>query len=357
MLSTDQQVFCQMGAVSSDGYFIYNIASNTFSYLNPAFCGIFGLAAEDVSRNPAAILEHVHSEDKLHVSHCYNELLEDRDFKKYVFRIMVGGNEKHLKLSVFISESSEEITGIIEDFTVAQQNKIHIEQINARKNVTLEVLSHDLKEPLAMIRMAATSIENRIAEFQDDTVKNSLKFIADLCERNIRLVRSMVNHEFLKSSVVAIKKERADLVWELMDVVRFYNRSHLSEVREFRFSSVQQKIYLFIDSMKFLQVINNLISNSIKFTPIGGIIEVHAEDRGDTVVIKVSDNGIGIPEEIRSNLFDQNRKILRKGLNGEESGGLGMGIIKDIVDLHNGRIWVVSEEGMGSEFLIELPKK
>jgi two-component system sensor histidine kinase VicK len=357
MLAPDQQVFCQMGAVSSDGYFIYSIASNTFSYINPAFCGIFGLTAEEISINPAALLEHVHPEDKVHVSHCYNELLEDRGFKKYVFRAVCGDDEKYLKVSVFISESGKEITGIVEDFTVAQQNKIHIEQINARKNVTLEVLSHDLKEPLAMIRMAATSIENRIADVKDDTVKNSLKFIADLCERNIRLVRSMVNHEFLKSSVVAIKKERADLVWELMDVVRFYNRSHLGEVREFRFSSVQEKIYLFIDSMKFLQVINNLISNSIKFTPIGGIIEVHAEDRGDTVVIKVSDDGIGIPEEIRNNLFHQNRKILRKGLNGEESGGLGMGIIKDIVDLHNGRIWVVSEEGMGTEFFIELPKK
>ncbi|WP_168202440.1 hypothetical protein [Pedobacter sp. KBS0701] len=120
-----------------------------------------------------------------------------------------------LKVSVFISESQKEITGIIEDFTVAQQNKIHIEQINARKNVTLEVLSHDLKEPLAMIRMAVTSIENRIADVKDDKVKNSLEFFADLCERNIRLVRRMVNHEFLKSSVVAIKKERADLVWEL----------------------------------------------------------------------------------------------------------------------------------------------
>lgn len=84
---------------------------------------------------------------------------------------------------------------------------------------------------------------------------------------------------------------------------------------------------------------------------------MQAEDRGNTVVIKVSDNGIEMPEEIRNNLFHRNRKILRKGLNGEESGGLGMDIIKDIVNLHNGRIWEVSEEGMGSEFSIELPKK
>jgi len=357
MLKIDQQVFCQMGKVSPDGYFVYGIISNTFEYFNPAFCGIFGLTDQDISKNPAKILEYVHPEDRIHVINCYNELLEDAGFKRYVFRSIGKNDEKHLKVSVFISESNEKITGIIEDFTIAQENKIHLEQINARKNVTLEVLSHDLKEPLGMIRMAVSSIENRIAEVKDDVVKNSLKFIADLCERNIRLVRSMVNHEFLKSSVVAIKKERADLVWELLDVVRFYNRSHLGKVREFRFSSVQEKIYLFIDSMKFLQVVNNLISNSIKFTPKGGTIEVHAEDRGDSVVIRVSDNGIGMSAEIRNNLFDQNKTKLRRGLNGEQSGGLGMGIIKQIVGLHDGRIWVVSEEGVGSEFFIELPKK
>lgn len=84
-----------MGVVSPDGYFIYNIASNTFNYINPAFCGIFGLTAEEVSGNPATLLEHVHPEDKIHVNHCYRDLLEDRGFKKYVFRVAYGDDEKH----------------------------------------------------------------------------------------------------------------------------------------------------------------------------------------------------------------------------------------------------------------------
>jgi len=357
MLATDKQIFCQMGAVASDGYFIYDISGSHFLYLNPAFCGIFGLDVEAQADYNAKLLDMVHPEDKLHVRYCYNELFEDGGFKKYVFRINPGEQEKYLKLSVFLSPTEKEIIGTVEDFTVTQQNKIHIEQINARKNATLEVISHDLKEPLAMIKMAVSAIEDKVDDFNDATVKSSLQFISDLCERNLKLVRSMVNHEFLKSSVVAIKKERSDLVWELKDVVRFYNRSHLRDVRDFKFSSTQEKIFLFIDSMKFLQVINNLISNSIKFTPVGGTIEVSAEDRGDTVVVKVTDNGIGMPEEVRNNLFRRNRSALRNGLNGEESGGLGMSIIRDIVDLHGGRIRVLSEEGMGSEFFIELPKK
>lgn len=355
MLWEDKQVFCEMGDSSPDGYFVFDISSTTFKYLNPAFCGIFGLSASEINTEPFKLIEQVHPEDNDHVQSCYEELIQQGGAKKYIFRLGNQENERYLKCSLSVSDVGGFIYGIVEDVTVAQHNKIHIEQINARKNVTLEVLSHDLKEPMGMIRMTASSIENNIGRMDEEDLRKSLTFISEMCERNLKLVRSMVNHEFLKSSVVAIKKERADLVWELKDVVRFYSRSHLNNIRDFRFSSVQEKIYLLIDSMKFLQVINNLISNSIKFTRQGGIIEVRAEEREGKVIVSVSDNGIGIPAGLRGNLFQHSRNVLRKGLNGEESGGLGMGIIKDIVDLHQGRIWFVSEEGIGTTFFIELP--
>jgi two-component system sensor histidine kinase VicK len=353
---TDKDIFRQMGAASSDGYFVFDITASSPVYFNPAFCGIFGVTAHDIKNSPDKVMGQIHREDIEHVIFCYGELLENGGAKKYVFRLALAEGEKFLKASLTLSEDRLYIYGIIEDFTIAQQNKIHIEQINARKNVTLEVLSHDLKEPMGMIRMTASAIENNIGRMGEEELRSSLAFISEMCERNLKLVRSMVNHEFLKSSVVAIKKERADLVWELRDVVRFYNRSHLSQLRTFSFSSAQEKIFLYLDSMKFLQVINNLISNSIKFTGDGGLITVYAEERETTVMVSVSDNGIGIPADIRSGIFARSKEVLRKGLNGQESGGLGMGIIKEIVALHRGKIWLVSEEGLGTTFFIELPK-
>lgn len=356
MVATDKQMFYEMGDSASDGYFVFDIGDSIFSYLNPAFYKIFELSATDIHLSVNKLITKVHPEDVQHVNNCYEELIQTKGAKKYVFRLGNYEKEKYLKSSLTLSVDGNYIYGTVEDITVAQQNKIHIEQINARKNVTLEVLSHDLKEPMGMIRMAASSIENNIGQMAEEDLRKSLNFISEMCERNLKLVRSMVNHEFLKSSVVAIKKERADLVWELKDVVRFYSRSHLSQIRNFRFSAAQDKIFLFIDSMKFLQVINNLISNSIKFTAVGGNIEVYAEEREDKIIVSVSDNGIGIPEDIRGNLFQHSKEVLRRGLNGEESGGLGMGIIRDIVDLHNGKIWLVSEESVGTTFFIDLPK-
>ncbi|WP_316797773.1 PAS domain-containing sensor histidine kinase [Pedobacter frigidisoli] len=356
MPKENEQIFCQMGNVSSDGYFIYDLKHQIFSYFNTALSRIFGLT-EEGALTVDQLKEKIHVEDLVHVSNCYQELLEDGGAKKYVFRISLVDVEKHLKSNLTYAEDSGHIYGVIEDITVDRQNQIHIEQINARKNITLEVLSHDLKEPLAMIRMTASSMQSNIRQMEEKDLRSSLQFISEMCERNLKLIRSMVNHEFIKSAVVAIKKERADLVWELKDVVRFYSRSHLSKVRNFSFSSPQDKIFIFLDSMKFMQVINNLVSNAIKFTRVGGNIMVQAEQRGDKVIVSVSDDGIGIPKEMRNNLFNHSKEVLRKGLKGEESGGLGMNIIKDIVDLHGGRIWVLSEEGLGTSFFIELPEQ
>jgi signal transduction histidine kinase len=251
---------------------------------------------------------------------------------------MNEGREQFFRTSIAMAQwaGGRIACAIIEDSTVAYHNKIHIEQINARKNVTLEVLSHDIKEPLGMIKMIVSSLEKDITP-ADIKLGQSLQFIREMCERNLKLIRSMVNHEFLKSTVIELQKKRADLVWEIQDVIRFYKRSNLSDSRQFDFSASQDKIYIDIDSMKFMQVINNLISNAIKFTNFGGQIAVEVLDRGDSVRISVSE-------------------ALRDGLDGQPSGGLGLGIAKKIVELHNGTISFVSEVDAGTTFFIDLPK-
>ncbi|MCZ4244075.1 PAS domain-containing sensor histidine kinase [Pedobacter punctiformis] len=357
--SINKELFCAIGEHSVDAYFIYKIKDHKFTYLNQAFEQIWELSLAEVWQSPELLIAQVHIEDKEHVKDCYEECLEEFKPKKYEFRICVAdGTEKHIRISIYPLKWEDEIiiAGIAEDNTAIKHNKIHIEQINARKNTTLEILSHDLKEPLGMMKMAASAIENEVKETGSDYMLKLLRFIQDMCERNILFIRSLINYEFLKSAEIEIKKERAELVSEIRDVLQFYKRSRLSDVKNFEFSSSVDKLYLNIDSMKFLQVINNLISNSIKFTADGGYIKIHIEDHHTKVLVTVSDNGIGIPDHLKPHLFDKLHQALRPGLKGEESGGLGMGIIKAIVELHRGKIWFESEENAGTKFFIELPK-
>jgi signal transduction histidine kinase len=358
MTELNNELFCRLGDLSADGYFIFDPLLQKFSYLNKSIGEIWELRPDDVLSNPETLLSRIHPEDLEHAVSCYEECLGSVTEKKYEFRLLLADREKYVRIIVFTvtDAAGQRLVGTVEDTTVMRHNKIHIEQINARKNITLEVLAHDLKEPLGMMKLTASSMEDGIAQTGDEQMMNSLAFIKDMCERNLLLVRSMINREFLKSSIVEIGKERADLVWELRDVVRFYKRSKLGKTKNIQFTSAAEQIYLRIDSMKFLQVINNLISNALKFTADHGYIGLHAEELENTVLITVTDNGIGIPEELQAGLFDHLPETLRPGLKGEESGGFGMGIIKAIVELHQGKIWFKSKIGVGTTFYIELPK-
>ena len=104
------------------------------------------------------------------------------------------------------------------------------------------------------------------------------------------------------------------------------------------------------------RVFGNLISNAIKFTNPGGNIVIDLNAESNRIFITVKDNGIGIPDQMKKDLFLKYSKAGRRGTGGERSIGLGMYIIKSILDVHHAKISVVSEEHKGSVFVVELPR-
>jgi signal transduction histidine kinase len=115
--------------------------------------------------------------------------------------------------------------------------------------------------------------------------------------------------------------------------------------------SIPEVIDVLADSLMFDTVIRNLISNAIKFTPVGGKVTLTAgyiEDH--TIEIKISDSGIGMTSELKDKLFLLNEKTSRKGTEGEPSTGLGLLLCKEFIEKHNGKIRVESEVGKGSTF-------
>jgi len=360
MSELNPALFRHIGDASRDIFFIFDFNENSFQYLSQAFKGIFEIDIVDVKANFSLLINSVHPEDKAHVLDCFEECMRKDIARKYEFRIVVKDEqEKYIRVSaypIFIAGKLMQIAGIAEDVTISKHNNFHIEKINARKNTALEIVSHDLKEPLAMISLAVSDLlGNKLFNGQERILK-SLTFIKDMCERNILLIRNLINHEFLTSSEVEIRKERTDLVHEIKRVMSFYQQAEVNLFRNFEFVSDKLKIYASVDSMKFLQVINNLISNSIKFTKINGTIKVEIRDRGNFILICVTDNGIGIPAHLQPYLFERFSIAMREGLHGEESWGLGMAIIKTIVEMHHGKIWFDSKEHVGSNFYIEIPK-
>lgn len=127
--------------------------------------------------------------------------------------------------------------------------------------------------------------------------------------------------------------------------------------KTFSFVTSCDKVYVSLDDTKFMQVVNNLISNAIKFTPDGGKITLALEEQDESLLVRVEDTGVGIPQKYHATLFDKFTNARRPGIKGEPSVGLGMSIIKTIVEWHQGKIWFESEENKGTRFFVQIPKQ
>ncbi len=111
------------------------------------------------------------------------------------------------------------------------------------------------------------------------------------------------------------------------------------------------------DERKFKQILLNLLTNAVKFTPDGGRVEVSARRDADDIVVAVHDTGIGIAAEDQAAVFEEFRQVGRHYTNKQEGTGLGLALTRKFVELHGGRIWLESEPGKGSTFTFTIPIK
>ena len=138
-----------------------------------------------------------------------------------------------------------------------------------------------------------------------------------------------------------------------MSVASFVEQRDINLV----FDTEIEELTIACDPDKIERIMLNLLSNSVKFTPQGGSIYVNIYDKDDNIRIVVEDTGIGIPENMRQSIFERFVQVDRSISRNQEGSGIGLSLVKSLVDMHRGTISLESEEGKGSKFTIELPKK
>lgn len=351
----------QFSDFSSRAIFSYDMDNKRFPYFNPAFKQILEMSRKSAVEDPISLLEIVHPEDKDYVIRSYKKIIDNKAVKDVEFRIQLSDKSvKWLCLNAVMSEQEPQrriIAGGIDDITHISKKNALLKKSIAQKASILEILAHDLAGPLINIKEFSSLIADGLKQHEDPELDEMIKMITKTSERSIRLIREYVTQESLESTTVEVIKKRIDIVEKLREIINQYKKSEESIAKTFNLHSQQENIYLKIDVFKIIQVIQNLISNAIKFTHDGGVINLYIEEKEEDVLFIVADNGIGIPAKFHENLFEKFTKARRKGLKGETSTGLGMSIIKTIVEWHEGRIWFESEENKGTTFYIELPKE
>lgn len=219
------------------------------------------------------------------------------------------------------------------------------------KDRILRTVAHDLRNPLGGIAsMSDIMVEED--EYTDEQ-KELLKIIRETSNNSLVLINELLEAANVNKTDLKMQRlEINELIGNSIEMLRF---KAAEKEQKIRFSPVDLPEELVVDREKIWRVISNLISNAIKFSPVGSVIRVQAVKMTDNVRISVSDNGIGIPEEIRLKVFNMFTDAQRPGTMGEKSFGLGLSICKQIIESHGGKIWFDSIESVGTTFFFTLP--
>lgn len=344
--------------------FAFDMDAHQFVYLNPSFEFVWNKTRESVYANPASLLDTVYPKDREYVLEAYQNFsgrTSEVEKKEIEFRIKLPNDSvRWVRLMPLLieQEAGEKlIAGFVVDETALKENEANVQKFASRKNSLLEILSHDLSGPLINIQGLSSLLAKESKAYENPKLDKMIGMIADTSERSVGMIREFVKQEFLESVNVELIRKRVNLVDVIGQTLDQYKTSEEALSKTFYFFPAGEEIFAKVDEYKFNQVLNNLISNSIKFTPDGGKITIRMEEKEQTVFIRLTDDGIGIPAKFHKNLFEKFTKAQRPGLKGERSVGLGMSTIKTIVEWHGGKVWFESEEGKGTTFYMELPKE
>lgn len=348
----------QLAMQSDQLFFLYSLDTGQLEFVNSNLQKIW--ETDQREAGVKSLLRTVHPDDVGFVEESYREFLRGRCSKKIEFRLLLPeGTVKWLSLlAYYLMEGREKkyIVGFAEEITGRKERENTAAKYNARKNSVLAILSHDIKGSLALISVMNRQVAEHVRASGNVQMQNLTRLIGKICSKDMEMIHSLLNAEFLESAKVELNRKRLDLVENIEAVFNEYKHSERLLDRDFHLSSASESVYVEVDEVLFTQVFNNLISNAIKFTRDGGTISVTVEESRERVMVCVKDDGVGIPRELQPALFDRFTKARRPGIKGEQSTGLGMSIVKQIIELHGGKVWVESEENEGSSIFFEIPK-
>ena len=230
--------------------------------------------------------------------------------------------------------------------------------LEQNKNNYFVNLSHELRTPLNVL----SSINQLIKEFtkKDNFITpEKLSYYMGIMDRNcyrlLGLINNLIDHTKIENNSYIINKKDEDIVYlveeTVLDMKDYIEEKGLELIFD---TDIEEKV-IRCDKVDIERCIINLVGNAVKFTPEGGLIEVLLQDLDDKVKIIVKDNGIGISEENQKIIFDRFNQVVDESSEQKGGSGLGLTITKQLITLHNGEIYVESEVGVGSEFIIILP--
>ncbi|MBU3188833.1 two-component sensor histidine kinase [Clostridium bowmanii] len=273
-------------------------------------------------------------------------------------QIMVSKNKK-------IEEQKKELEVVIEflsiDITTEIKSNKSMEKELKSQEEFLANISHELKTPLnviySTIQLFNMYCKNGSLDKNRDSIFRYINSMMKNCHRLSKLINNIVDLSKIEAGFFELKLSNNNIVEIVEEIV--ISVSAYTDVKGLSiiFDTDTEENIIACDPEKIERIVLNLISNAIKFSDEGNEIFVKIQDKNEFIEISVKDNGIGIEPNQLDMIFNRFKQVNKSLSRNAEGTGIGLSLVKAIVELHQGRIYVESELGKGSEFIVELPKR
>ena len=288
--------------------------------------------------------------DVLGINDQVSDLYEVKDVNSIVIDFSEDDNPLLLKANFsVIQDETGEMSGFLTVISdVTEQEKIERERREFVANV-----SHELRTPLTTMRSYVEALTE--GSWQDKEIAPKfLGVVQNETERMIRLVNDLLQLSKMDNKDYGISKERVDYIEFMHQIVDRFEMN-IGDTLSFKRKFPTENYYVWIDKDKITQVLDNVISNAIKYSPEGGVITVEIVKERHRLLTKIIDQGVGIPEENLEKIFERFYRVDKARTRQLGGTGLGLAISREFIEIHDGKIWASSKEGKGTTITFSLP--
>lgn len=330
---------------------------------------ITGYTPDEIKAMPGRGLSLIHAEDAYSVRKQLSDFENDPAHKTItlIYRIVnKSGDTLWVKENITVERTAPgavvRYDGIVSDITelknielALKESREKLVELNAAKDRFISIVSHDLRAPFTSILGFAEILLNE-PDISENEKNEYLSYIYESSQAQLQLVNYLLDWSRLQTGRVKLEPQRLKAQSLVYNCVSALTGNAVRKNIDIRLN-VPETIFIQADEKLITQAVTNLISNAIKFTDQGRGVDIVVNSfKKGWIEFVVKDEGVGIAEENKSKIFKFDQKFTSEGTRGEKGSGLGLTLVKEIVEKHGGDIWFYSETGKGSEFHFLIPE-
>ncbi|WP_147536013.1 cell wall metabolism sensor histidine kinase WalK [Bacillus marasmi] len=310
--------------------------------INEPAVKLLNVSRETVLSQP--IVHLLGLEDK----YSFEDLLEEQESVNLDY----STDKNHYVLRANFSVIQKE-TGFVNGLITVLHDITEQEKIDRERREFVANVSHELRTPLTTMRSYLEALAD--GAWQDEEIApNFLDVTRNETERMIRLVNDLLQLSKMDSQDYQLKKEWINFIVYFNRIIDRFEITKEHNVR-FKRNLPSHDIFIEMDEDKLTQVLDNIISNALKYSPEGGYVRFAVEEKEDLIMVSISDQGVGIPKADLEKIFERFYRVDKARSRKLGGTGLGLAIAKEVINAHGGKIWATSVEGKGTTISFTLP--